>query len=240
MPLIDPAVLQIVTDALGDGDAALYTQRDVTIAGTAAERVQFTRQTIYDAIAEGVDVDPIHDLVGSFLVTEDTLTASLSTPLSSCSRGLNTYFTTLFGMGLKRYAKSLCVTYPAQLSYSTNFRGHWRRTMSEELQTRLYSVTRGPSSWPALTADKTISIASQLEVRIPANAQACTLATTMNLILYVSGVAVDVAVITVPATATPGTAFTITGSTGLTLFTSVGVNSITGGASNDKLEVWVL
>ena len=240
MGLSSASVIQEIVDALGVADAATYAQTNVGTSNSTAERLRFARQTVYSNLTEDVDTDQIITLVGAMAGNEDSLTTYLSGQLSASAKALNAYYKSVYNLGLKAYAKSLCHdAVPPSLVYSAGFRGLWRRTVGEELLTRLYYATKGVSSWNATIIDQYISLATQLEVRVPANAQSLTASITVNMTLYVNGVATDVCSITIPSTASPGDAFAIRGNAGGTTFSDVNITSITGGAPNDMIDIWV-
>ncbi len=245
MSILLNTTMKDVSDALGAADAYYQGTLDlndltgdplnyaaVPIAGTddatALDGLRFARLTVDQTQSED-DIDDSLTLMNSLRALEKSLPTTVGALLTSTVTNLNTFV-------LAQTAKTFKVYWDAKTSNTTvawtdAFRALWRRAKTEELVVRLGTITKSAGTWAAFSADKSISVASKLELRAGSLIGAADI--TVNATLTKS-TGTDLVVVTIPAGTASGTVFSL-GSTGYTAATL----SCSGGTNSDVVGVWV-
>ena len=179
----------------------------------------------------------IQSLINQTRTVELNLSTTLNNIVVPICTSLNSFYTAQYGSRFRTYFKDVYVSDPTDSIWTEDFRGLWRRALAEELVVRLGSVAKSGASWGSLTADKTISLDSSLELRTMASIGST--AIPVAVYLTKSAGTSELVTLTIPA-GTGVTSFDLT-STTTTRFN--GVESVTisnsYGVDGTTFEFWV-
>ena len=179
----------------------------------------------------------IQSLINQTRTVELNLSTTLNNIVVPICTSLNSFYTAQYGLRFRTYFKDVYVSDPTDSIWTEDFRGLWRRALAEELVVRLGSIAKSGASWGSLTADKTISLDSSLELRTMASIGST--AIPVAVYLTKSAGTSELVTLTIPA-GTGVTSFDLT-STTTTRFN--GVESVTisnsYGVDGTTFEFWV-
>jgi hypothetical protein len=179
----------------------------------------------------------IQSLINQTRTVELNLSTTLNNIVVPICTSLNSFYTAQYGSRFRTYFKDVYVSDPTDSIWTEDFRGLWRRALAEELVVRLGSIAKSGASWGSLTADKTISLDSSLELRTMASIGST--AIPVAVYLTKSAGTSELVTLTIPA-GTGVTSFDLT-STTTTRFN--GVESVTisnsYGVDGTTFEFWV-
>ena len=179
----------------------------------------------------------IQSLINQTRTVELNLSTTLNNIVVPICTSLNSFYTAQYGSKFRTYFKDVYVSDPTDSIWTEDFRGLWRRALAEELVVRLGSIAKSGASWGSLTADKTISLDSSLELRTMASIGST--AIPVAVYLTKSAGTSELVTLTIPA-GTGVTSFDLT-STTTTRFN--GVESVTisnsYGVDGTTFEFWV-
>lgn len=179
----------------------------------------------------------IQSLINQTRTVELNLSTTLNNIVVPICTSLNSFYTAQYGSRFRTYFKDVYVSDPTDSIWTEDFRGLWRRALAEELVVRLGSIAKSGASWGSLTADKTISLDSSLELRTMASIGST--AIPVAVYLTKSAGTSELVTLTIPA-GTGVTSFDLTSAT-TTRFN--GVESVTisnsYGVDGTTFEFWV-
>ena len=179
----------------------------------------------------------IQSLINQTRTVELNLSTTLNNIVVPICTSLNSFYTAQYGLRFRTYFKDVYVSDPTDSIWTEDFRGLWRRALAEELVVRLGSIAKSGASWGSLTADKTISLDSSLELRTMASIGST--AIPVAVYLTKSAGTSELVTLTIPA-GTGVTSFDLTSAT-TTRFN--GVESVTisnsYGVDGTTFEFWV-
>jgi len=119
----------------------------------------------YDNLKSETNFDALTSMLSTVRTLENAMPTNTKNLLVSAASALNTFYTAQFGSTFKSYYKNAYAVMNSSNVWTENFRALWRHAIKEELSVRIGSSTKTSGSWPALTADKTISLNSTLVVK---------------------------------------------------------------------------
>lgn len=199
----------------------------------------------YDALRTETNFDALTSFLSSVRTLENALPNNTKNLLVTAATALNTFYTSQFGSSFKTYYKDAYTVMNSQTVWTDSFRDLWRQALREELSVRIGSSTKTSGAWPAIVADKSISLNSTLVVKnkfeitqnkVPSGLSAFLV--TVNA-TNEAGVTSTVSVsIPVGTAANSETTISSAGSTLFNGITSIVVGS-SYGADGDVLEFWV-
>jgi len=163
----------------------------------------------------------IQSLINQTRTVELNLSTTLNNIVVPICTSLNSFYTAQYGSRFRTYFKDVYVSDPTDSIWTEDFRGLWRRALTEELVVRLGSIAKSGASWGSLISDKTISLNSSLELRTMASIGST--AIPVAVYLTKSAGTSELVTLTIPA-GTGVTSFDLT-STTTTKFN--GVESVT-------------
>ncbi len=222
MALIDTSDMDDIMTALGAADALLQAQL-VNSGTTVTTLLKESREKIRLTLTEA-DIDNATAWQSAIRQLERNLPNQLGPSLANAVNGMDAYY-------LQQTGKRLREQFKTYTGWTDAFRALWRRVKREELIVRLASITNTGGTWGSLTADKTITLDTGVELRT-ASTIANQLTATVRM-RKADGVTEQVSAITIPPGTTSGTVFDISGA-----FTTVVSVSVSAGLDGNILAIW--
>jgi hypothetical protein len=237
MALIDATDMTTLTTTMGEGDKALLSQT-VNSGGTAMAKANTLRDQVRSGATDS-DYDAADVLESAMRSTERTTESNMKAVFVSAANALDTYMLSITSKKLKAYYDGL--TTETTVAFTDDFRSLWRRVKNEELGVSLGYLEKtasGGTAWTAYSADKTIQVASSLELRTGSSAPIGGTEIIVNLTVKTSATATpELIVKTIPAGSAAKTQFPIIGNG--RKFNTIVSMVVSGGEANDRVELWV-
>jgi len=216
---------------------------------------EFRKQ--FDDLKSENEFDNAAVVISTARNTEINLPTSISVQFSTVCSSLNNFYITQYESNFKTYFANAYNTgaFDTDLGgsalsvWTDNFRTLWRNTQSEELVVRLGSVQKAVGSsgvWGAFTADKSISLNSNLIVKIKSDLEEADIPVAANempvtITLNDADGNAFVSTVNVPVGSLADSTFAIT-TTSRTSFASiqdVTISNLYGGTGQPIVEFWV-
>ena len=216
---------------------------------------EFRKQ--FDDLKSENEFDNAAVVISTARNTEINLPTSISVQFSTVCSSLNNFYITQYESNFKTYFANAYNTgaFDTDLGgsalsvWTDNFRTLWRNTQSEELVVRLGSVQKAVGSsgvWGAFTVDKSISLNSNLIVKIKSDLEEADIPVAANempvtITLNDADGNAFVSTVNVPVGSLADSTFAIT-TTSRTSFASiqdVTITNLYGGTGQPLVEFWV-
>jgi hypothetical protein len=236
------------------GTTALVFSQYPTAATSEFYITEFRKQ--FDFLKSEAEFDNAAAVINTSRNTELGLPTTINNLFAGVCSSLNTFYSAQYGSSFKAYFANAYNTgvydtdnlSPVEV-WTEDFRILWRNTMNEELVVRLGYVQKASSStgsWSAFTADKTISLNTNMVVKIKQDLEEADVPVLseempVTITLLDSDENAYVSTVNIPVGSLAEASFSITTTSRTTFATiqDVTISNLYGGTGQPIVEFWV-